>query len=104
MKKKALFFVILIFSLSAVVFAGRKEVEDFFKAFERVVAEAEKLAKRPSLTEQDLDQMMKLLEEMDTVTELADGDPTYGEQDELRLEKLSERFEKAIEIITSKLK
>ena len=104
MKKKALFFVILIFAISSVVFAGRKQVEDFFKAYEAMVVEAEKLGKKSTIVEKDLDKLIQLTDDMSKKADLIEEDDIWTEKDSQRMAKLEERFEKAMEKVMTKIK
>ena len=102
MKKKALILAILFLTLTALVFAGRAEIEDFLQSFEAFVEDLENLAKKPSISKEELFGLLSKSLELETLAEYIEDDPALTDQDDQRMEALIDRYEKALEAIFSK--
>ena len=102
MNKKNICLAVLFFALVVSVFAGRKEIEECIKALEVTVAEAEAMAKKSSVSQADFSKLSKIASEADVKGEKVKEEELTPE-DKQRIEKLEERFNKALETIISKL-
>jgi hypothetical protein len=103
MRKSLFIGLILFFSLSVAVFANRGEIEDFLKAYEAMVVEAEKLAARPSVGINDFSALTEKAETVQKKALTVEKGTDWTEQDSQRVNALTERWTKAWTAISQKL-
>jgi hypothetical protein len=104
MRKSLFVGLVLFFSLSVTVFANRGGIEDFLKAYEAMVVEAEKLAARPSVGINDFSALTEKAETVQKRAQAVEKDTDWTEQDSQRVNALAERWTKAWTTISQKLK
>lgn len=85
------------------LFADRKAVDDYLKAYEAVVVEAETLAKKASISAMDMMPLQQKALTLSQSTQAIQTDSTFTLQDSQKLLALTTRYNAAIETITKKL-
>jgi hypothetical protein len=104
MKKRFVCGAVLAFALASAVFAGRREIDDVYKAFEAFVVEAENLAKKPSVAIGDFSGLQEKAEAVEAKAAKVRDDRDYTAADGQRFAALEARFRTAWDAIMKKLK
>jgi predicted nucleic acid-binding Zn-ribbon protein len=104
MKKGFICSAVLLFALTTALFAGRKEIDDLYKAYEAFVVETENLAKKPSVSLNDFSTLTEKAETMEKKGEAVKDDKAFTVQDSQRFAALDARFQTAWQTVMQKLK
>ena len=103
MKKRLACALILFCAITAALFAGRKEIDDFLKSYEASVFELEELAKKPSVSQDQFNVWpVKMAEVLDKGMKEIERDPAFAGEDAKRSQELAARFLKVMETIFRK--
>ena len=104
MKKTLLCSVVFFLLISVALFANRKEIDDVYKAYEAVIVEAENMAKKASVGVEDFTVLAEKMETLSSKAEKVRSDKDFTQADVQRFSALTERYQKALTTIMSKLK
>ena len=94
MNKTLVCALILFCAVTAMLFAGRKEIDDFIASYEASVLELEELAKKPSVTVDDMIIWGARAEELSDKGQKLERDPALTAEDSKRMQALASRFQK----------
>ena len=103
MNKTVMCGLILFFAMTGALFARRKEIDAFLKSYEASVLDLEELAKKPSITVDNISALGTRAEELLDKSWNLEYDPAYAAEDSKRMKALAARFQKAMETIVRKM-